>query len=255
MLASMSHSPALAPPSVQVAEIERRLQWRALSVFAFVGIMAGLAAVAVMSQIARPRILTGLADDADLRAAATLVHGRTLEETGALRFTSALLGEGGVNGEFAPIARLRARAAESLARRAKARHSGDARAWAALGALDLVQGDWRGAERSYRAALDRSPHYGEARLGLGVTLALRARSGPGPLRPRALELAAIAQFAAVPERDPAYAPALWNRAMLLYHVGRVEEARRWAAAYRVRDPSSVWAEALRRTPPLATAFE
>ena len=179
---------------------------------------ARLAGVAVVSQVTRPRLVTGLPDDADLRAATALVGGRTLHETGRLRFTSALLGEGGVGEAFTALEQMRARRAELLATRARDRHPWDARAWAALGALEVVQGNWRGAERSYRAALDRTPHFGEARLGLGVTLALRARLSPEPFRPRALELAAIAQFAAVPESDPAYEPALWNRATLLTQV-------------------------------------
>ena len=248
----MARSHAVLPPSVPVAEIERRLQWRALSVFAFMGIMAGLAGVAVVSQVTRPRLVTGLPDDADLRAATALVGGRTLHETGRLRFTSALLGEGGVGEAFTPLEQMRARRAELLATRARDRHRWDARAWAALGALEVVQGNWRGAERSYRAALDRTPHFGEARLGLGVTLALRARLSPEPFRPRALELAAIAQFAAVPEGDPAYEPALWNRAALLTQVGRADEARQIAAVYLVRDATSPWADALRRTAPAAS---
>src|SRR5262249_1830629 len=155
-----------------MAALERRLQWRALSVFAFIGIMAGLLGVAVVSQVSHPAIVTGLPDDARLRAAGALMRGRTLEDSGALRLTSGLLGEGGVHGVCAPIARVRGQRAEEFVLSAKARHGWDARVWAALASLDLVEGDWRGAERNYRAALNRTSDYGEARLGLGVTLAL-----------------------------------------------------------------------------------
>ena len=197
---SMTHTPAVLPPA-PVAEIQRRLAWPALPVLAFLGILIGLGVVALMSQVTRPRLESGLPDDPDLSAAALLVRDRTLPETGALRWSSALLGEGGTTGVFAPLERQRARRADDYVARALKRHMWDPRAWASQGALALVEGDYPRAERAYRRALDRNPHYGEARLGLGVTLALRARHEPGPFRPRALTLAAIAQLAAVPADD------------------------------------------------------
>ncbi len=242
----MAHSPLILSAPAPIAEIERRLQWRVLSVMSFVGILVGLAVVAAMSQFVPPRIVTGLPDDADLRAAALLTHGRTLLDAGPLRLHSEMLGDGATDGVFAPLERLRATRALALVERAQSRHGWDARVWAAAGALELVHGDSRAAEHDYRAALDRAPHYGEARLGLGATLALRAALEPGPFRPRALQLAAIAQFAAVPRRDPVFELALWNRARLLRQVGRGDEARRTADDYLLRDPRSRWAEQLLR---------
>ncbi len=243
---TMRQSPAVLPPTLAVDATPRRLAWPALRVLAFLGLIGGLAIVALMSQIARPRLLTGLPDDPDLLAAERLMRDRTLAEHGDLRWISALLGEGGTSGVFATIDRQRAQRAAALVARAQARRGWDARVSAAAAAMALVQSDYRGAERGYRAAIDRNPHYGEARLGLGVTLAQRARFERGALRPRALLLAAIAQFAAVPADDPAHPHALWNRAMLLREVGREDEARRIATAYLLLDTHSAWADALRR---------
>ena len=242
----MTLSPATLPPKASVATIQRRIAWPLFRVLGFLGLLAGLAIVALMSQIARPRLMTGLPDDPDLVAAERLVRDRTLPEHGSLRWTSTVLGDGGTSGVFAPIERLRAHRAAEYVARAQARRAWDPRVLAAAAALALVQSDYRGAERAYRSAIDRNPHFGEARLGLGVTLALHARFEPRPLRPRALMLAAIAQLAAVPEGDPAHPHALWNRAVLLREVGRADEARQAAAAYLLIDANSAWADALRR---------
>lgn len=243
---TMSHSPVVLQSAAPGAAIPRRFAWPALRVLAFLGLIGGLAIVTLVSQMARPQLLTGLPDDPDLRAARQWVHGRTLPEHGSLRWTSALLGEGATSGAFATIERQRARQAAEHVSSAQKRRAWDARVSSAAAALALVQSDYRGAERGYRAAIDRNAHYGEARLGLGITLALRARFERGALRPRALLLAAIAQFAAVPAQDPARPHALWNRAVLLREVGREDEARRIAAAYLLIDRYSAWADALRR---------
>ena len=242
----MSQSPAILPKVAPDVALPRRFAWPALRVLAFLGLIGGLAVVALMSQIARPRLLTGLPDDPDLRAAQQLMRDRTLPKDGSLRWTSALLGEGGTSGMFPTLERQRAQRAAGYVASAQKRRAWDARVSSAAAALALVQSDYRGAERGYRAAIDRNAHYGEARLGLGITLALRARFERGALRPRTLLLAAIAQFAAVPARDPARPHALWNRAMLLREVGREDEARRIAAAYLLIDGRSTWADALRR---------
>lgn len=241
---AMSPAPVALPSSLPVAEIERRLQWRALPMVVFGVILVGLAVVAVASQFEVPRTQSGLPDDASLGAASSLVEGRTLAETGEFRWTSALLGDGATPVAFAPIEQLRAERAAEHVSHAMARRPGDARVLAAGAALALVRNDWRGAERGYRAALDRNPHYGEARLGLGVTLARRARIEPAPFRPRALQLAAIAQFAAVRAKDPVYPQALWNRAVLLTEVGRRDEARTIARRFLVLESRGPWAEAL-----------
>jgi hypothetical protein len=87
---------------------------------------------------------------------------------------------------------------------------------------------------------------GEAHLGLGVALALTAETLSDLAADRGLRLRAIAQFAAVPENDPVYLAALYDRALLLKRVGRESEAREWARQYRERDATSPWAEALDR---------
>jgi len=238
----MSQSPAVSHPPV--AELERRLQWPLLPAIVFLGLIAGLGIVALVSQVAPPRITTGLPDDPGVRGASFLMHDRTLVAIGDLRLNSALLGDGAVPETFTYLDLLRARRADELAATALARRKWDARVWAARGALALVEGRYPEAERRYRAALARNAHYGEARLGLGVTLARWARFAPASAKPRALELAAIAQFAAVSERDPAYTAALWNRATALERVGRHAEARDLARAYLLRDATSAWAARL-----------
>jgi len=240
----MSTSPSAYPLPVPVAELERRLNWRVFSIAGFGVMLAVLAGMAAMSQFTPPRNLSGLPADPDLDVARAWMRGRTLPAHGPLRWSATILGEGAATGVFAPATRERAREAARAVARARTRLGDEPRTRAALAALALVDGDLRAAERHYRAALDRNPHYGEARLGLGVTLALRAPLAPGVLRPRALELAAIAQFAAVAPHDPLAPLAMWNRAVLLREVGRSEESRRIADAYRQRDPSSAWAAAL-----------
>jgi hypothetical protein len=94
--------------------------------------------------------------------------------------------------------------------------------------------------------LDLAPSYGEARLGLGVTLALRAAAEGDDARARGLRLRAISQFAAVPKADPCYQAALYDRVLLLPGVGQADEARRWAREYLTRDSASAWAVVLRR---------
>jgi len=241
----MTEAPVALPRALPIAALERRLNWRMAPLLAFLAFLIGLASVALMAQLTPPPVVQGLPDDPDLTRAASLVRGTILPPTGALRWQSALLGEGAATASFASEARERARAAGAWVDRACVRHTWDARVWAASGALALVRGDWRGAQRAYRAALDRAPSFGEARLGLGVALALQARYAPRPFRPRALELAALAQFTAVPERDPAFAAALWNRAVLLAATGRDDQARAARLAYLARDDRSAWARALR----------
>jgi hypothetical protein len=240
----MATSPSAYPLAAPVTEIERRLNWRLISIGVFACLMVVLAVIAAVSRFTSHPPLTGLPEDPAIATARVWVHGRTLPEHGALRWSSALLGDGATSGVFAPAERARARRAAAALEPAREKFRGDPRVVAALASLALVNADLRAAERGYRAALDRNPHYGEARLGLGVTLALRARLAPGVLKPRALELAAIAQFAAVPASDPLAPIALWNRAMLLDVVGRDDEARAIAREYRDYDPNGPWAAKL-----------
>ena len=133
--------------------------------------------------------------------------------------------------QFETVVAENAQRAESMVSAAQHRHAADPRVLAALGSLALVQSRHRTAEAAYRAALDRNGHYGEARLGLGVALARRAWLDSAPLKPRSLELAALAQFMAVPDNDPCRLEALYNRAVLLRRVGRNELALNAARAY------------------------
>jgi len=227
--------------SAPVAELERRTQWRAVAILAFLGILVGLAVVAVIPMIWPPATLTGLPDDPDVSSAVRLVHDRLKFDATGLRFFSALLGDNSVGSPYdGSSQRLVGRAGAYLGR-ARARHPRDARIAACLASLDLLRGDVQRAVQRYRAVLDLGPSYGEGHLGLGVALALEAAGQTNPLVERALLLQAIGQFAAVGERDPVYEAALYNRAVLLVKVGRREEARRLARRYFARDPSSPWA--------------
>lgn len=226
-----------------VAELERRMHWRALPAIAFMGIIGMLGSVAVMSQVSRPAPVTGVPDDADFRGAAQMVSG-LLPQDGRWRLESALTGDGAIGSHAEPEVAAIARAAEARLRVAATRRPWDPRVWSAVGAANLLQGEWLDAERAYREALDRNSHHAEARLGLGVALAQRAEHGAAPLRPRALELAAIAQLTAVPDDDPLAMSALWNRAMLLRRVGRTAEAEAAAKAYLLRDADSRWSRRL-----------
>jgi hypothetical protein len=112
--------------------------------------------------------------------------------------------------------------------------------------VDLAARRLERAQRGYQAVLDRAPHYDEARLGLGVALALEAETHGDPAQARARRLRALAQFAAVREMDSLYAHGLYDRAVLLSRVRRPREAGRWGAVYLARDSTSPWAERLRQ---------
>jgi tetratricopeptide (TPR) repeat protein len=161
---------------------------------------------------------------------------------GGLRFGSALTGEAGPGvAQPPPAATERAR---ELIARAGSRHPLDPRPAVSIAHLDLAQRMFAHAERGYRRALVLAPHFGEARLGLGVSLALRAEREADPLERRSLRLQAVAQFAAVPQGDPLHAHALYDRATLLATVGRHAEAEARALEYLRGDPGSPWADSL-----------
>ncbi len=234
------------PTAAPVAEIERRLRWRVLAVGGFLALMVMLAVIAAVSVLVPARIVTGLPDDADVTAASAVLRARLPMRAGTLRFRSALAGEAPRGAIFdADRDRLAERAA-LLLERARTRHRGDPRLDVALAHLDLARQRYALAERRYRAVTDRGVDSPEARLGLGVALALQADAEREPLRSRALRLEAIAQFVAVDPRDPAFGPALYDRALLLDQVGRRAEALRAAREYAARDSVSPWAAQLRR---------
>jgi len=235
-----------APTIAPVTEIERRLHWRVLAVGGFLALMATLAVIAAVSVLVPARIVAGLPDDADVAAASAILHARLPMRAGALRFHSALAGEAPPGAVFgAGEARLAERAA-LLLERAHTRHRGDPRLEVALAHLDLARQRYALAERRYRAVTDRGVDSPEARLGLGVTLALQADAERDPLRARALRLEAIAQLVAVDPRDAAFEPALYDRALLLDGADRRSEALRVAREYAARDSVSPWAARLRQ---------
>jgi hypothetical protein len=232
------------PAAGQVAELERRMQWRALPTLVFLGIIVGLAVVAVFTLVA-PRRVEGLPEDSDVRAAQAMARARLSIPTGELRFSSALTGQviperdrpDGV--DLTAVTEVRA-----LLDRASARSPRDGRIALAQIHLDLARHAYETAERRYRAVIDRGENWPEAHLGLGVTLAQQAGLEPDPLLRRALLLQAIAQFAALQHGSAGYPAALYDRALLLTRVRRGAEARALAAEYRTLDATSPWAARL-----------
>jgi hypothetical protein len=229
------------PTIASVAEIERRLHWRVLAIGVFIALMLMLAVLAAVSVLVPPRIVAGLPDDADVTAASALLHGRMPMRAGTLRFRSTLTGEAPPGAVFGAGETRLAERAVLLLERARTRHRGDPRLEVALAHLDLARQRYVLAERRYRAVNDRGVDSPEARLGLGVTLALQADAERDPLRSRMLRLEAIAQFVAVDPRDSTLGPALYDRALLLDQVGRRAEALRTMREYVALDSVSPWA--------------
>jgi len=180
----------------------------ALPALGFAAALVVLAALALLMLRARPVIVTGWPDSpAGQRAFAALAHQLPL----------------------------------AIAERPR-----DPRLRAAEGLVDLAGRRFDSAARHYQHALSLAPSYGEARLGLGVTLGMKAADESDGSRARGLRLRAISQFAAVPEGDPCRALAIYDRALLLERVGRKEEAWRWAEDYLRGDPGSAWSLALKQ---------
>ncbi len=238
--------PPPLPPIEPGAEFERRFRWRWLAMVGFLGLMLGLAAVALASLLIPPRILGGVPDDPDARAAWAIASPGLEAGLLDLRLETSLgvatLPAGRVRADHMR----RAERAESLLIEAVARRPEDPRLHSAIGHLDLVRQRPNHAVRRYLAAVDLAPHHDEARLGLGVTLARLASLEPDPFKERRLQLRAIAQLAAVRPSAPERLAADYGRAVLLAEVGRTDEARRVAAGYLARDPASEWAERLAR---------
>ncbi len=210
----------------------------------FLIILAGFALLGVLGLFWKPASVSGLPEDADVAAAADLVRGRLRLPDDVLRLHSTLLGDGEAGELFTARHRAVVDRSDRLLEAARARAPRDPRIDAARAGLALMRRDMTRAERGFRAALARAEGYGEARVGLGAALALRADATSDGHLQRKLLLEAIGQFAAVEERDPAYAAALYDRAVLLDRVGRRPEAMRVAASYLEHDRTSVWAERL-----------
>lgn len=242
-------SPPLPPvpaAPAPVAELEHHIKWRLVAVGVFLAMMAGLLAMAVLALVAPARPIVGLPDDHDAGAARELVRDLTPVAGGTLRFQSALFAvDSAARAVTAADAGRIARAAD-LIERARGRHPRDPRLEICTAHLALARRLYARAEAGYRSALYFGDHFPDAHLGLGVTLALEAQIEGNVSLARALQLQAIAQFAAVSPRDPPWLAALYDRAVLLEQVGRGDEARRWAREYLGQDGGSAWAERLRR---------
>ncbi len=230
----MAELPASSASELAVAEIERRLQWRAVPVLMFLGILSLLLAVAFWPSVFPPKHVAGLPDDPDVFAAANLLRAHVALPATELRFESALTGDVVPGIPVAPDAEARLAQAALLIGQARRRFSHDIRMQVASATLDLVRHRYREAEQRYHRAVDRYSNYPEARLGLGVTLALAGETDRNPLAQRQRFLRAIAQLAAVTPRDAEYEEALFDRAILLERVGRRAEAMRYAREYLAR---------------------
>jgi tetratricopeptide (TPR) repeat protein len=221
-----------------------RLRWPP-GATTFVFFLLLLLVAAIVPTVRPAKRVEGLPDDPDVASARELMNGRMSLPGASLRFESALTGEA-ATGHAAPGDGARLIEARDRLEQARAHHHGDARLDAALAAVEVARHRYASAERQYRRALDRASNYPEARLGLGVTLAMLAELERSTLGARGLMLKAIAQFAAVEPDASQYEEALYNRALLLARVGRVDEARQRARRYLEMDATSPWADTMRR---------
>src|SRR2546428_8505779 len=166
----MIESAASNGSELAVAEIERRLQWRAVPALMFLGILALLLAVAFWPSLFPPKRIAGLPDDPDVFSAANELRAHVAMPATELRFESALTCHVVPGMPVAPDADERLARAAALIHQAHRRFAHDVRMQVALAALDLVRHRYRDAEERYRGAVNRYSNYPEARLGLGVTL-------------------------------------------------------------------------------------
>ena len=220
--------------------------WNRRAVVLFALILTVLAGIGLANWLYRPAPPTGRPPDPAVGAAIGLLRGALQVDTGDLRFATSL-DESLFVAPLPDSARFR-RLSEAAFRleQAHARDRFDPRIECLLGHVALAANRLALAERRYRSALSLNPGYGEARLGLGVTLARRAAGEDDRRSARAHRLQAIAQLAAVEETDPFGLPALFDRVLLLIDVGRIDEARRLAERYETLEPGSVWTGFLRR---------
>jgi cytochrome c-type biogenesis protein CcmH/NrfG len=218
---------------------------RAISGTVFLGVLAALLTIAGASLFLPTTVVEGMPDDPSARGARDLLLGRVMPACGGLRFGSAFLGELERPAPGRPPDAALLERAEMLLRRAVRSHPFEPRSLAALGHLELARRRFEGAARLYRQAVDLRSHCSEARLGLGMALALEADLTADVLERRALELASLAQFSAIDSRSERWLDAAFNRAKLLDRVGRRAQARAAARLYLARDDSSEWAAQLR----------
>jgi hypothetical protein len=232
-------SPAAPTPGAALASP------RAVPLTIFVLTLALLLGIATVSFFVPTSVVEGLPADPSARAARDLVAGRVMPQCGGLRFRSAFLGDlsPGTHALRADPALILS--AQMLLERSRGAHPFEPRVVAALGHLELARRHLQKAEELYRNAIELRAHCTEARLGLGVTLALEADTTADPLARRALQLEALAQFTAVGPKSENALPALYDRVRMLENVGREAEAKRRGDEYLARDSTSVWAMRMR----------
>ncbi len=231
----------------------RRSRWSAAAAAGFVASLVLLAVIAVIAAIAPVRSVVGLPGGPEVRAARALVTEALRVPAGELRFESVLFDTASAPALDPARTHALAQAADSLLERARLRALAEPRIPALQGHLALAQRHYADAEVRYRRAIDLAAHTSEARLGLGVTLALRADATLDQRDARALTLMAIAQFAAVRRDAPCYPAALYDRALLNARCGRRREAEQSAREYRTIDSTSLWAQRLNRASALRPA--
>ena len=242
---SASEPGASRAPDRDLAAVGLRIGAGPVPMAVFLAMLASLLAVAGVSLFMPRTMVEGMPRDPSARAARDLLIGQVMPPGDGLRFRSAFLGELPSDGHpHLPDPALIARA-EALLSRAREAHPLEPRVVAALGHLELARRHLERASRLYRHAIELRAHCSEARLGLGVALALESERSADAFRRRDLALEALAQFMAVPAESELALDALYDRAMLLARVGRAAEARRVAERYLALDPASPWAGRLR----------
>src|SRR5437867_3766341 len=104
----MAESTAPHVSELAMADIERRLQWRVMPAFGFLGILALLLAAAFWPTVFPARLVAGLPPDPDVLAAVEELRGQVGIPSGELRWQSALTGDvpAGSRGGADEIARL-----------------------------------------------------------------------------------------------------------------------------------------------------
>jgi hypothetical protein len=238
--------PALATETDPEVTPDASLAWSRSATVLFAGLLIGLLAVGLWSWLAPVAHPHGLPDDPDVaRAREMMVDGLPRVVLPEFVLVTSLAGETRwMPPDSVPVGRLAA-CRERIVR-ASDRHPGDVRLDATVAHLELAGQRLDDAMLHYRQALERSPHYGEARLGLGiamVTLSLRD-ADPDLARKRALE--ALGQFANVDRVDPVYLAALYDRVLLLTYVGRTREAARLLDREPAIPNTGLWAARFRR---------
>jgi tetratricopeptide (TPR) repeat protein len=246
----MPDSPAGPPPhatAVDASDAPRASApawWRSATLL-FVTLLLGLLTFGLWGWLAPVDRPHGLPADRDVAAAQDLLTGGLPLALPDLILATTLAGESRwIPPDSLPVARLAA--AHERLLRAAGRHADDPRITVSIAHLELAGLRTDRAIQHYREALDRSPHYGEARLGLGIALTAGSLVDSDPERGRVRALEALGQFANVDAADPAHAAALYNRALLLSRVGRTAEAIQLLQHELAVRPSGPWAARYQR---------